>query len=310
MEFQYKGLKAQYTRHLVTDAEVDRQMQRLLQDELDWMYKHNASVAPGTVLLGMGMFNKLFGTEYTQENASSVTPVEITIRGSVNGQGEPLYEHTVTIVGFDRRDDAGFSFSTEDYLMHRSYDHYPYAVYFDNADSAAALYEVAEKHGFYANNFYFQSVNTVREIVEIFRELFIYVVLGVSTVSLLLIVSFSLRSLRRRMREIGILRALGANTGQIAACFIAQTVFLWGFVVLLAFAVYPFLVSEANLMLVEGMAKFLENPAIANLTVLSSTLLSLLAVLAIFLPVLLLSLCVPLLFIRKLKPMKIIRTAE
>ena len=31
MEFQYKGLKAQYDRHIVTDSEVDRQMQRLLQ---------------------------------------------------------------------------------------------------------------------------------------------------------------------------------------------------------------------------------------------------------------------------------------
>ncbi len=31
MAFTYRGLTAQYTRHLITDAEVDRQMQRLLQ---------------------------------------------------------------------------------------------------------------------------------------------------------------------------------------------------------------------------------------------------------------------------------------
>ena len=31
MEFTYKGLKAHYSRHIVTDAEVDRQLQRLLQ---------------------------------------------------------------------------------------------------------------------------------------------------------------------------------------------------------------------------------------------------------------------------------------
>jgi trigger factor len=31
MEFTYKGLKAQHSRHLVTDSEIDRQMQRLLQ---------------------------------------------------------------------------------------------------------------------------------------------------------------------------------------------------------------------------------------------------------------------------------------
>ncbi len=31
MEFQYKGLKARFDRHIITDEEVDRQMQRLLQ---------------------------------------------------------------------------------------------------------------------------------------------------------------------------------------------------------------------------------------------------------------------------------------
>ena len=31
MSFTYRGLKAQLNRHLITDSEVDRQIQRLLQ---------------------------------------------------------------------------------------------------------------------------------------------------------------------------------------------------------------------------------------------------------------------------------------
>ena len=173
-----------------------------------------------------------------------------------------------------------------------------------------ALYDFATSHDFYTSNAYIKSVTTVTDIVEIFRDVFLYVALGVALVAFILIVSFSLRSLRRKMREIGIMRALGAKTGQIVICFVLQMVMLWLFVVALSFAAFPILINNANAMLVDKMAEFLNTPMISALTVLSTSPLSLLMVLAIFLPVLLLSLFAPLLFVRKVKPIKIIRLSE
>ena len=283
---------------------------KMLLEEATWGYGYSSSCESGEALIGLNQFNELFGTSYSEKEQKDFLPVTLTLVGYVHGEDKPVYEHDVTIVGFYKNPDAVLRFSAEEFEMLCAYDHYPYAVYFDDAENAADLYAVAEKRGFYTNEFYFQSVNTVKEIVGIFRDLFVYVALGITLVALMLIVSFSLRTLRHKMREIGILRALGANTGRIALCFVWQMLALWLIVLLVSFTAFGFLLNEANTVLVDGMAQFLNNPAVAQLTVLSPTPFSVLTVLALFLPVLLLSLCVPLLFVRRVKPIKIIRRAD
>ena len=149
-------------------------------------------------------------------------------------------------------------------------------------------------------------VNTVADILEIFREVFFCIAL----VAFIFMVSFSLRSLRRKMREIGVMRALGARTGQIVICFAWQMEALWMLVVALSFVAYPMIVNNANSLLVDKMAELLNAPMIGSLTVLSASPISLLAVFAVFLPILLLALLVPLIFVRRVKPIKIIRSSD
>ena len=285
---------------------------RLVVDGSTAMYGADDKLKPGELMIGATYLNSWLGTSYAPDGSDFV-PVELTLVGYANGAKEtdpPLYTHNFTVVRLAKAAGSGLSVSKEDYKMLHSYDHYAYALYFDNPESAISIYDSASALGFYTNNTYAKSINTVKGIVEIFQGIFVYVALGIAFVALVLIISFSLRSLRRKMREIGILRALGANTSQISLCFILQMISLWLCIVLLSFALFPLLVSNANALLVNNMAQFLENPAIANLTVLEPTPLSLLTVLLVFLPVLLLSLSVPMLYVRKLKPIKIIRTAD
>ena len=279
---------------------------------VNFLYHIDNDLEPGTAILGVGTLNDLLGTNYNSSQ-TDVLPIELTLVGYENGASdtaEPLYTHTVMIVGYQKYDNQGFGVSTEDYEKLHNYDHYPYAIYFDNAESAIPLYDFASSHGFYTNNAYVKSVNTVTHIVEIFRDVFFYIAMGVALVAFVLIVSFSLRNLRRKMREIGILRALGAKTGQITVCFILPMIALWVFVVALSFALFPLLLNSTNAILVSRMAEYLDAPAISTLSVLSSTPFSLLSVLAVFLPVLLLSLGAPLIFIRRLNPIKIIRSSD
>lgn len=291
---------------LSTDGEM-------LFKDTGWMYTPGSTLAPGEAVIGANVFNMMFGTSYTAASHEGFTPVEVEFVGYENGahtDAEPLYRIKVTIVGLSQKDEVGPSFHIDAFKQMYAYSFYPYALYFDNAEGAAALYDLGEDMGFYTSSLYMKSVYTVKGIVEIFRSVFVYVGLAIALVAFLLIVSFALRGLRRRRREIGILRALGGRTGRIVRCFSLQVVLLGGAVAALSLIALPFLADTANTVLVDNMAEFLANPAIRGLTLLTITPRALLIVMAVLLPVLLLSTAVPLLFIRRLKPMKIIRSAR
>lgn len=287
---------------------------KLLTEKVSWIYTSSNKIDPGTAKIGVNTFNKLFGTKYSV-NDKNFAPVQITLVGYANEAGEmdePLYQYPITIVGFlgESEKNSGLRFSPQDYAYLLQFNHYPYAVYLDNADSAASIYDEVVSFGFYTSNLYIKSVYTVKQIVDIFREVFVYVAIGIALVAFLMIVGFSLRSLRRTMREIGILRALGGRTGKIVQCFTWRMTALWLAVVTLSFSALPLLVRSADSALVANMAYFLKNPSIKGLSLLDLTPLSLVTVLAVFLPALLLSLIMPLLFIRRIKPMQIIRKAD
>ena len=279
---------------------------------ITWMYIASNNVASGTAIIGANILNKALGTNFSADG-SDFYPVKLTLVGYANGAldtDEALYTHTVTVVSLSEYPDLGLCVSNEDFTMLHDYDHYAYALYFENAESAFSIYDAGSSPEFYTSNAYMNAVYTVKEIVEVFRDIFLYAELGVILIALLLIASFSLRSLRRKMKEIGILRAFGATTGQIVICFILQMIALWLVVVLLSLMTFPLLLNNANVLLVDNLAEFLDHPAIGTLTVLSPTWVSILSALAVFLPVLLLSLCVPLFFIRGVKPIKIIRSSD
>ena len=285
----------------------------LLAEDVGWKYVLRDDVAPGTALLGPDTINGLIGTQYTGAENEAFTPFPITFAVYANeagGMDEPLYTHTLLVVGFAENKDGGFRFAREDFEKLHYYDHYAYAVYFDNVEDATVLYETGAARGFYTNNLYFKSVHTVKQIVEAFKGIFIYVGAAIALVSFLFITSYSLLALRRRRTEVGILRALGAKTSQIAGAFIVQMVLL-GLIAAVASAILlPFVMESANAVLAENLAIFLDNPIIGGLQIIEFSMFGFLAVFGAFIPVLVLSSAVPFLVIRRLKPMSIIRSAD
>ena len=284
-----------------------------LKSDCGWMYSSGNFLNKGEAMIGADVFNEMFGTNYSYENQDDYTPVQIVLVGYANGSDKnatPIYTCTVTIVSFFWVNNGGFIFSPEDYDLFFGSNIYPYAVYFDDAKSAASLYSVGEELGFYSSSLYFKSVYTVKGIVEIFRGMFAYIGLAIALVSFLLIVSYSLRALRRKRREIGILRAIGSRTKQIVWGFVWQVILLGVIVAIISCIALPMLSKEINTAIVTNMANFVDNPAINGLTVLSPNFISLIVVLGIFVPLLVLSSVVPLLFIRRIKPMKIIRSSD
>ncbi len=267
----------------------------------------------GEAIVGSAIFNSIFGTNYSYASQEGFTPRQITLVGYENGAQKgstPTYRHTLTIVGLHKVDGAGIVVPPVDYTLLNGNDHYPYAIYFDNADSAVSVYDTASEAGFYTSNLHFKSIYTIKEMVEVFRGVFVYIGIAIALVALMFTVSFALRALYRNRTDIGILRALGCRTSQIALAFIIQVAVLGVVVTFITIAGLPLLTNFVNTVLAENLAVFLENPMLATIEIISISPVATLIVLGILIPVLVISAIVPLIFVRKLKPIDIIRSSD
>ncbi len=285
----------------------------LRYEEAQWPYTPDAALRKGEIRMPIMTYNRMMGTDYTVEEAAQIEPFEITLLDYPyhSDEGAPVYQRTFTVVGVGAN--AQYSFSYTDYLELYAVHFYPIALYFDNAESAAGLY-MEMKDGadtvFFSEDSYFKAVYTVMDIVSVFDEFFFLLYVGLVAISALLFIGFARRSVRRRMYEIGVLRALGGRNTAIARLFTHNLLVMAAFVTLLSLIGDILLIPYLNEVFVDNLAEILDTLPIRELKVLQFNLLSAAIDLVTILLLSLLSSFGSLYFCRRIKPIAIIRNKE
>ena len=147
-------------------------------------------------------------------------------------------------------------------------------------------------------------------IVLIFNDFFKMITIAIAFVCVFLLVSFGRRNIKRRLFEIGVIRALGGKNEDLYVVFLHQILYLLIFVSIISSITLVFLDDVINNILVENIMLFLNNSYIKDLSIVSFN--------PILIIVNLLSLSVLtimgssslLLMLRKIKPINIIRKKE
>ncbi len=263
--------------------------------------------------VGAVVYNKLFGTNCSFENQSQFKEQTITIKNyspTRKDEDNPLYTITLTIKGLIHLDDYGFVCHKNVYDLLKSHQTVPYALYFENGHSAANLQSTITKNNFYSRNEYFGAIYTIMNIVNIFGQFFSLIAIALAVACVLMLISFGKRSVKRRMEEIGIMRALGAKTKHISRSFIMQVVCAGLITCALSVAGMMFLDGIFNTILLEGLMTFLGTDAIAGLTIIQQNpLITGINVGAVLL-ITIIAAIAPIIAVHKIKPINIIRNNE
>ncbi len=275
---------------------------------------YNYSLNKGEIIVPSKMYNTWFGTNLTYKKQEGFQERTITIKDYNHNRldtDQASYTLTFTIKGLYHNDTSNLILvDSKDYEYMTSYSIYPYAMYFDNTASGAMLNEVGEDRAFYVNDFYFKTIYVINNIVKIFSEIFRYASIALILAGIILLVSFAIRSVKKKMYEIGVLRALGAKTSQVARAFILQVVYIGLITTALSIAGISLFDDNVNDILVTKLIQFTANKQIEGLSIIQiQPGMTILTIIAIFLITLIASI-VPIVAIRKIKPINIIRGKE
>lgn len=220
-----------------------------------------------------------------------------------------MYEETFTIVKLHIKGSTTIIVDESDYYNMNIIDHLPYALYLDSPTSTMNVLNNVKKYNYYVLSNDVTGITTVARGVEIFYGMLemISLILIVSTI--LYLASVGTRNIRSNIFEIGVLKALGGRTKDINFIFVLQSFTLGiGILVLSLLGMYigsivanDILINSFEIML---RVKFYKLKIVSFYPMLVAI------DLIIALLIIIISSIIPTLYLRKFKPMEILKAKE
>lgn len=275
---------------------------------------YGKELAPNEVLMEMTTYNKIFNKEYTAETLDEFEPHTESLRHhlySELNEEDAQFVCDVTIAGLFISNQTGFSgtfIAGEDiYDLFAKSHVYPIGLYFDNGGDMTKVIDIATEAGFQHNLIVGESVRTMTKVVEVFVPVFRIMALILSIAIVFILMNFSSKMIHDKMKEIGILKAIGKKDRNIGAIFGMQILLIFLVTAVLSVSGYALFVSKVNDLLVNSLQTLSSGKMIHGLTFLSFSTDIVIWNVILILVLTLISYVVPMIKIRRLDPVKIIR---
>lgn len=271
------------------------------------------------LLLSVDAYNELYETDYTYEDFQQMCE-NGTLEAEMNGKeisveaarganaNSPYLNKTFKIKGVCRR--GYFILSIDSYYFLKAENVIPYALVFPDSDNAMLLIGEGEKLGMLQTGAKLTLIRKVTDIVRVFDSIFFYIGLAVCAVIIAVLALNSSSSIKQNAYEIGVIRSMGGRTGQLSAVFAVQML-ITGILICIFTALGSFLgVILFNNVLCGNLAEILKTPGLGDITILSynSAIAAIDAGIILLLTVL--TVAVPILAVRRIQPINIIRSRE
>jgi ABC-type antimicrobial peptide transport system permease subunit len=189
-------------------------------------------------------------------------------------------------------------------------DVYATCLYLDGDDNIGGIFEVAERLSYENESTSVKAVHTMTKAVSVFVPIFRLIAVFLCVGVVFILMSFSSKMIKDKMHAIGILKALGVKNETIAVVFGAQVFLIAALTCVIATVGYFFFIDAANTILIDSLVRLTPNRIMLELEFLSfSPIIALINCVLVFV-LAAISLILPMIKIKKIKPVKIIKTKE
>ena len=276
--------------------------------------------APGEILpessirIQINQYNKIFGTNFTDADIASFVPHQVTLSHYSYYDVEksnPLFTKTVTIIGLlgagcHRTMDV----SRDVYELFAKDSIRIYSLYFDGTDGIGAALDAAEKLNYEPQSFAVEGIHTMTKAVDVFIPIFELIAIFLCVGVVFILVNFSSKMINDKMHEIGIMKALGTKNSSIGAIFGLQVALIAILTCILATAGYYFFIDLANDVLIESLMRLAPGHVVLDLDFLTFQPKIALENCVLVGALALISLIFPMIKIKAIKPVKIIKAKD
>lgn len=273
--------------------------------------KPSVSLADNEAVFGYDTYNNVFGTNYTPRNLGDFVPHEVKLTYYYRCDRDlsaKKYETTLTIVGLTSQPVVcNVADNVFKELQRAVWS--PYGYYFDGGQEEL-LFNIAEANGFIPNSSIAGSITTMTKAVGVFGRFFNLIFLVLCAALLLLMVLFEVKGIKDKMKDIGILKALGARERDLVFLFGFQAVAA-GLLMTVFYILGSFVfIGLANKVLVLSLNELVKNTMVMDLSFLAVKWSYLLRNCLLAIGILAVSFLVPMLRLRTIRPTNVIKAKE
>ena len=264
------------------------------------------------MLINYDVYNEIFGTNYTSQNANEFTPHEVKLTYYLlcdQNKSQKKYETTLKIVALTNNE-IRYNVADNVFESLRKFDMFTFGYYFDNAEQEELLINTASEIGFLPNSSIAGSVVTMTKAVGVFSRFFDLIFIVLCAALLLIMVQFELKNIRDKMRDIGIMKALGARDIDLIVIFGFQ-VLIAGLAMIILYIAGSFVfIGLANKVLVLSLNELAKNAMVMDVSFLVVKWKYILQNCALAIAIFVVSFLVPMLRLRRIKPTNVIKAKE
>ncbi len=273
---------------------------------LDDMTKKDSTgkLKEGEIYLSHDIINTIF----PEESKEKITyPFEITLTRYEypNKSGAVLASYTYQVVGSATRP----TMCKSDYEKIKATDIIPFAVYLEDYDDIAGTISAMQDRYFSWSSTSGKAITLLNQSVNMFFDLFRLIEVMILVMTAVFLVSHSVRSVRSHYYQIGVIKAIGGRSRDIAKIFLVQNAILSLVIALLTYLGSLYFIDVANTILTASFMEITE-VAIGAVTIISFRPSLVFAAIVATVLIALFATAVPLLMLHNIKPMHIIKAKE
>lgn len=265
----------------------------------------------GEIGLPYALYNKLFGTEYTTEDIYDFDllpeqTVTLTRYRDDNPKKEVVYTKTLTVTCLTGR---YICLSKNNIVFMKQHDWHPSRVYFKDAHNVSAIVSFMEENDYEFISKKQETLRSISSLLNSFKPLF--ELIEYTTVLLIAsyLVIFGVKSIRSSRYQIGVIKALGGNSGDISKIFVLNTLIVGiASSAICVLASIP-IVQAANNVLIRSIQSYVKLD-LGNYEIIKVFPSLLIADALVMIGISFISALLPVLFLKRIKPVEIIKAKE
>ncbi len=264
------------------------------------------------ILMNYDVYNEIFGTSYTPQNMNEFRPHEVHLKYYLlcdQNKSQEKYEATLRIVGLNNNKAR---INIADNIMRdlQRAEMFTFGYYFEDDGQTELLFNAASDNGFIPNSAIGGSITAMTKAVGVFSRFFDLIFVVLCAALLLLMVQFELKNIRDKMRDIGIMKALGARDIDLVIIFGFQVLIVALAMIALYIAGSFVFIGLANKVLVLSLSELAKNTVVLDVAFLAVKWKYILQNCVLALGIIVVSFLVPMLRLRYIKPTNVIKAKE
>lgn len=265
-----------------------------------------------TVYMAYLDYNEAFKTEYKVTDLDKFIPHKVKLAHyewyDVDRKN-PIFEIEVTIAGL--LDCTQTLITSQDITKLFQINQFAaYSLYFDGTEGIEKVIDKAQSNNYSYQSYSIEGIHTMTKAVDVFIPIFELIGIILCIGIIFILVNFSSKMIKDKMHEIGILKALGTQNKSIGTIFGLQICLIALLTIIMSTLGYFFFIDLANDVLIASLKELAPGHVVLDLDFLTFKFNVVLINVLLIIGLCLISLLVPLIKIKNIKPVKIIKAKE